>query len=286
LSHDSSPLISPELVLVDPVLAEVARGLLPDIEVGPVPAPTATRAAPAADEFPLGRSEEPTVPAEGLQGPRRRRGRGTALALAGICVSFAAGAAFARLTMQPGERVFLGDAPAQSASQAPATPAGRGREEPQPQSVPPPPPATSATGGERRRDRPATSTGNAPPAPAQQSRGTRFRRQGTAPAKAKAKARRARRTPAPNVLGVIVRSDPNGVLLSWRPPHGSHHVVILRGRGTTPPATTVVYRGRSDRFRDRRVRTGLYTYVIVNYDGTGNASSGIPTVVAVQRRAA
>lgn len=85
---------------------------------------------------------------------------------------------------------------------------------------------------------------------------------------------------APGVLGVEVASRPGAVLLRWQPPADFSRVVIRRfvdGRARA----TLVYSGRAKKFADRRVRPRtVYRYVIVSYDRSGRRSSGVPTVVS------
>jgi hypothetical protein len=76
------------------------------------------------------------------------------------------------------------------------------------------------------------------------------------------------------------------VSLRWAPPPRSDHVVVLREREVRVRGKTayrdskVVYRGTANAVKDRGVRSGVaYRYVVINYDRSGNASSGVPTIV-------
>jgi hypothetical protein len=91
--------------------------------------------------------------------------------------------------------------------------------------------------------------------------------------------RHARVDWATNVLGVEARVGRTGVALQWLRPADSGRVLVLRRREGRS-GTTVVYRGRAARFRDASARpcTG-YRYTIVNVDGQGHRSTGVPTSV-------
>ncbi len=126
-------------------------------------------------------------------------------------------------------------------------------------------------------------------APASPPAKTPQRRATTAPRDATQGARSGvgeARTPPSNVLGVVVTAGHGTVTLSWARPGDSAHVVVLRerrvrsGEKASYGDARVVYRGTGTSHRDRGVENGVeYRYVIVNYDRTGNASSGVPTVV-------
>ena len=137
--------------------------------------------------------------------------------------------------------------------------------------------AGAASGGLlSRKDRPAS--------------GVRLELQGgartTPPAEGQpnAKPRRAaaRRTWAPNVLGVTAGVNSKGVKLVWQRPPGSDHVVVLRALSSRKQSV-VVFRGRATTYRDVSARPcSEYRYTIVNYDRPRHPSTGVPTSVVTQ----
>ena len=237
--------ISPELVLVDPVLAEQARQLLPDpgeqfrpptpvvasvaeavsrVEITP---PPVTEPAPVA---------EPEAPA-----PRRRWRRILVLAV----LVFVAGAVSGAL--------LNGTAPESSGVTFDVLTDGQHA------------PSRGAT-AKRTSPRPAaTSRSTSPPAPLRPP-----------------KRREAASGWASNVLGVEARVKEAGVTLAWNRPAGSSRVVVIRARGAHGHRS-VLFRGRAASYRDASARPcTAYRYTIVNYDRSGRRSTGVPTSVVTR----
>ena len=231
--------ISPELALVDSVLAERARTLLPEPRALPRRRPTSARAEVPRRPVAQGPAR---APATRSTTPRLRR----IVVLSAII--FAAGAASAE---------FLGRRDATSPRGLlevwPGTPAGetRAREST--------PPSAQKNGTARAQTRNSRD--------GQPSVRSRKRRPGP-PAMW-----------AANVLGVTAAVDTRGVRLSWQSPAGSRRIVVLRTRDDGKHSVMLFRgRATSIRDKSPRpCRT--YRYTIVNYDRGGHRSTGVPTSV-------
>jgi hypothetical protein len=265
------PVISPELVLVDPALAKVARAELRD------PREFVAARLPAAPESSVRlalRNPTPDLtaaPPAGDSRPRRRR-RSRALGRVLLAAVFLVGGfAVGRMTATPPpgftiEQELLDGAPAASTPR-------RG----------------SATETAARSDR--RTTRRRSPRPHAKSRTASRVVAGTRRGRGLKAASKRRRSPGAatpvrvqrpsrNVLGVIVSLSPGTVTIRWRAPTSSRRVIVLRRlQGTSN--RRLVYRGTRRWLRDGSLRSGTYTYVIVNYDRGRRASSGVPTVVDV-----
>src|SRR5438067_7146951 len=231
--------ISPELVLVDPALAERARRLLPD------PTESLEPRAPAAIE------SRPSVPAPVRPGvapmpvPRRRRRWARTVVLA--VVVFAAGSASGGFL--PDRHSAPSDVVLEVQS---AGPAGTQGEESGPPQRPP--------AAKRSPQRPSAAK-RSPQRPP------------------RARPVPPHRTWAANVLGVAAQVGSPGVKLVWQRPTVSGHVVVLRARGNHGRGTVVFGgRVASFRDLSPRPCTA-YRYTIVNYDRHGHRSTGVPTSV-------
>jgi len=241
-------LISPELALIDPELAALARALLPDVpptvRAGrSVPAPP--KATAAAPPTLVARDDEP-VPAPEPATAVRMRARRRAVLVAALPLVFVAGA----LTPSAIHRLDLRWARAEQVVEATPNPV-------------------------------VTSAGVISNAPGQPRRPSlRAGQSGGSPQHST----RNHSTPrlAANVLGVVVTPTRRGVQIAWRAPHGSARVVVVRYRGQRRTDGIVVYRGRRGAYTDSNVKAGTYDYVIRNYDRRGKGSSGVTSVVVVK----
>jgi hypothetical protein len=238
--------ISPELVLIDPVLAERARARLSD---PPEPPRRPSRPAPQVAVAEI--AAEPVSPA-----PKSRLGRIAALAVLIFGAGALAGSFLAEEHVQPAVafETHAGAAPRMSTQQGQTSPA-----------------QTEA------RQRPARQTsrpGQARRSPAVAKRAQRAAT--TAEALGQARGVR-RRVWATNVLGVTARVTGAGVWIAWKQPARSGHVVVLRARGGRGRGS-VIFRGRATSYRDVSTRPCTpYRYTIVNYDRNGHSSTGVPT---------
>ena len=233
--------ISPELALIDPVLAERARTLLPEPRERPRLRHT---------QAPAGRSPvvQRPAPAPARRSPIVRWKRTVALST----LIFAAGAAsggFLGRRDPPSLPVLLEgrlDPPKATVTEestqslAQQTPTHRRK----------------ATQG--RRD-----SGN------NESVGGR-KRGGRAPV-----------TWAANVLGVTAAVDARGVRLVWQSPSDSDHVVVFRTTDNGKHSLIVYRgRATSVRDAPPR-RCSTYRYTILSYDRSGHPSTGVPTSVVM-----
>ena len=234
--------ISPELALVDPVLAEQARKLLPDILERPRPPAPAVVTEQATPPEPAPVAVEPAAVA-----PRRRWRRMLVLAVLVFVAGAISGTLLGGRDAGPGG-VTLG-VPAEAPSSRP-TSVGT-------QTAP-----TAQTARTSTTSRPAT-----PP------KGTSIR----ATLRPPSPRGQSKNSWSSNVLGVEAQVDDSGVTLSWQRPASSGHVVVLRRPGAKGG---VVYEGKAASFSDPDVRScAAYRYTIVNYDRRGHPSTGVPTSV-------
>jgi hypothetical protein len=235
--------ISPELALVDHVLAERARMLLPEPQEWPRPG----RRVAEAPRTPPRRPEVAPPPVA----RRRSRWRRTvALAVLVFTAGAASGGLLGRREEVSPRVPFQAQANISTitvATDSEHSPIGMesdGR--------------SKAPRAQRRGHRSASSA-------------TTRGRRGVAPA-----------TWAANVLGVTVRIDGRGVRLVWQRPTDSNHVVVVR-RLVSGRRSIVVFRSRASSFRDISARPcAAYRYTIINYDRGGHRSTGVPTSVVTQ----
>jgi hypothetical protein len=72
------------------------------------------------------------------------------------------------------------------------------------------------------------------------------------------------------------------VRLVWERPTESNHVVVVR-KLVSARQSVLVFRGRATSFRDVSARRcTAYRYIIINYDGRGHQSTGVPTSIVTQ----
>ena len=244
--------ISPELVLVDPVLAEQARELLPEPREQPRPraAPVAAFAGDAVvlPQAPPLAPAEPQVAAEpAAPAPRRRWRRMLVLAV----LIFVAGAVSG--TLLSGTEPESTGVTFEAQTNGPST------------SVPSrsrPGTTASSTAESTTASRPKTTSRHAtlrPPEQRPESAGW-----------------------APNVLGLEARVEESGVTLVWKRPADSSRVAVLRARGWRGQGS-VLFRGPAATYRDVSARPcTAYRYTIVNYDRRGRRSTGVSTLVVTR----
>jgi hypothetical protein len=265
-SADLGP-ISPELVLVDPVLAERARKLLPD------PRERLRPRLPlvGAESSSVPAHEPPAIAAEPAAPPRMLRWRRTVVLAALV---FAAGAVSGNFlggrhaSSSPGvtfeaQTVAPTTTRADKAKQALTQRASADR---RPALRPP---------AVKKKNRPTVKKKNRPTVKKKNRRPTTT--------SGKQQRRRAPRvTWATNVLGVTARVGSPGVTIAWQHPANSRRVVVLRTRNARRHGV-VVFRGRATSYRDASLRPcTAYRYTIVNYDRRGHRSTGVPTSVVTQ----
>src|SRR5262245_28369968 len=252
-------LISPELVLVDPELAAIARASLPDIPDAvraARPAPVFAEATPAASPAPFAiRDDAERVPAPEPATAGRASARRRAALVVALPLAFAAGGliaihgldlhwARASQTVEPAPNGVVNTAIADGN-------------------------ATGRTPEHTRRRQPTRSVAQP------RTGGVEHGHVGGRRAEPGVRV-------AANVLGVVVTPTQRGVKVVWRAPRGSARVIVVRYRGQRRAGGIVVYRGRRSSYTDSRVKPGTYAYLIRNYDRRGRGSSGVTSVVVVK----
>jgi hypothetical protein len=238
--------ISPELALVDPVLAGRAGMLLPE----PQERPRHSRRTAEAPRPSVSPPRRPEVAPPPVARGRSRWRRTVALAVR----IFTAGAASGGLLGRRQE----------------ASPRTQLQAQANLSTVP------IATNGEHS----AAETKS--DAKSKASRPLRSGHRSSTSATAREKRRVAPATWAANVLGVTVGIDGRGVRLVWVRPTESNHVVVVR-KLVSDQRSVVLLRGQATSFRDvSACGCTAYRYIIINYDGRGHPSTGVPTSVVTQ----
>jgi hypothetical protein len=238
--------ISPELALVDPVLAERAGMLLPE----PQERPKHGRRVAEAPRPSVSPPRRPEVAPPRVARRRSRWRRTVALAV----LIFTAGAASGGLLGRRQE----------------ASPRAQLQAQANRSTMP------IATNGEHS----AAETKS--DAKSKASRPLRSGHRSSTSVMAREKRKVAPAIWAANVLGVTVGIDGRGVRLVWERPTESNHVVVVR-KLVSDQRSVVVFRGQATSFRDVSARRcTAYRYIIINYNGRGHPSTGVPTSVVTQ----
>jgi hypothetical protein len=238
--------VSPELALIDPVLAVRARQALP--ERPELSAPRGRSATQPASTAPS--SELPKLPSAAPPSVSRRARRLRRTVVLAVLV-FASGAVVGGSV---GERGASPVARFELRAALPAAPTGR----------------TATTQLPERQSHSAGLPTSRRPSLAHRSRHRRA---------SNVSGQRQRAALAENVLGVASWVGRPGLTLSWQRPANSGHVVVLRSL-PAQRRSVVVYRGRATSYRKASVRPcTAYRYIIVNYDRRGRRSTGVPTSI-------
>jgi hypothetical protein len=267
--------ISPELVLVDPELAAVARASLSDEPptFGATRASNGAAVAVAPSVAEATRAKAATARESEIEreyGTAPRRGGAVAVvfacaALAAVVVFVAARSAATPPTDRALESTVSAQAETAPAVTQPSPPPARARG-----SQPGPPPAR-ARGSATKRQTPVKTNPVMGATPrAQHVRGR---------ARSAERPRRSTARRPSNVLGVFVVVRRGVVVLRWQRPRDGVGVMIRRwpGRGRSE---STVYEGNGTVYTDRTVRNGtVYRYLIITKGRPGNLSSGVAAVV-------